>query len=138
MAQDAASDYVVWDQKMSVGVDVLDGDHRRLLDLFNALLRTGVSKKSKDDLSALLKDLQDYVDVHFTREEQYMDRYGFPDAAAHKAAHRYFIDELAKLQQDFEGSDVMMLRIDLILLLKEWFIEHIQSTDMQYKPYMTA
>ena len=31
----------------------------------------------------------------------------------------------------------MMLRIDLILLLKEWLIEHIQSVDMRYKPFMT-
>ncbi|HYG86214.1 MAG TPA: bacteriohemerythrin [Azospirillum sp.] len=129
-------EHVAWDDSMSVGVAVLDGDHKRLLDMFNGLLKTGVSTKSKDDLIHLLADLRDYTDVHFRREEEFMERHGFPDLEAHKAAHRYFADEVDKLHHELYGDHTLMLRIDLILLLKEWLIEHIQSVDKQYKPYL--
>lgn len=131
-------DHVVWDESMSVGVGVLDNDHKRLLEMFNGLLRTGVSTKSKDDLIPLIEGLRDYTDVHFRREEAFMERHGFPDLEAHRAAHRYFVDEVEKLAGDLGGGQTMMLRIDLILLLKEWLIEHIQTTDKQYQPYMAG
>jgi hemerythrin len=129
---------VAWDDKMSVGVDVLDDDHRRLLDMFNGLLEHGVAKRNKEALSTLLTDLRDYTDVHFAREEGYMERNAFPDLETHKAAHRYFVDEIDKLRQDVEGGNETMLRIDLILLLKDWLIDHIQTVDMQYKPYVAT
>lgn len=130
-------DHVAWDQKMSVGVEILDDDHKKLLDMFNRLLKSGVATKDRDDLTGMLSGLRDYTNVHFTREEELMERQGYPDLDAHKAAHRYFVDEVQKLYQDYDESNTMMLRIDLILLLKEWLIEHIQSVDARYKPFMT-
>ncbi|HYH36675.1 MAG TPA: bacteriohemerythrin [Azospirillum sp.] len=131
-------DHVVWDESMSVGVGILDTDHKRLLEMFNGLLKTGVATKSKDDLIPLIEGLRDYTNVHFRREETFMERHGFPDLEAHKAAHRYFIDEVEKLAGELNGDHTMMLRIDLILLLKEWLIEHIQTTDKQYQPYLAS
>ena len=129
-------EHVAWDETMSVGVGILDNDHKRLLEMFNGLLKTGVATKSKDDLVPLLEGLRDYTDVHFRREEAFMERHGYPDLDTHKAAHRYFVDEVAKLSRELSGDHTMMLRIDLILLLKDWLIEHIQSTDKQYQPYL--
>lgn len=129
-------DYVAWDPSMSVGVVALDDDHRRLLDMFNSLLTSGLSRGRREDLSMLLRDLSDYTERHFAREEEAMDRVDFPEAERHKAAHRYFVDEVVKLKDEFEAGGDVMLRIDLILLLKEWFMEHIQTVDMQYRPFM--
>lgn len=129
-------EYVTWDNTMSVGVDILDEDHQRLLDMFNGLLRTNVATRSKDDLQALLGGLREYTKVHFSREEEMMRQHDYPNLDTHLAAHRYFVDEIAKLSEEFDNGHAMMLRIDLILLLKEWLIEHIQSVDIQYKPFM--
>ncbi|MBP2290455.1 hemerythrin [Azospirillum rugosum] len=121
---------------MSVGVAVLDDDHRKLIDMFNGLLKTGIAEKDRESLSGLLGGLNDYTKVHFAREEDLMERQGYPNLEQHRAAHRYFIDEVQKLCQDNDDSNEMMLRIDLILLLKEWLIEHIQNVDAQYTPFM--
>lgn len=129
---------VAWDDKMSVGVGVLDDDHRRLLDMFNGLLEYGVAKRNREALSTLLADLRAYTDEHFAREEEYLERSAYPGLEEHKAAHRFFVDEVDKLCHDVDGGNETMLRIDLILLLKDWLIEHIQSTDMQYKPYVVT
>lgn len=129
-------DFISWDESMSVGVATLDKDHMRLLELFNDVLSSGIANRNKEDLSKLLQELESYTEHHFSREERKMEQCGFPDLAAHKEAHRYFIDEIARQRAEFEESDAVMLRIDLILLLKEWLLEHIQGTDKKYSPYM--
>lgn len=131
-------EFISWDSAMSVGVPVLDQDHQKLLHLFNELLSSGVANRSKDDLTRLLAELEDYTHFHFSREEMCMEECGYPDLENHKAAHQYFIDEIARQRQEFAGSDAVMLRIDLILLLKEWLLEHIQGTDKKYTPFMAA
>jgi len=130
--------HVAWDESMSVGVAVLDEEHKRLLDLFNGLLESGITPANRDELSALLASLRDYVAVHFAREEALMERRRYPDLEGHIAAHRYFADEVEKLHRDYEGDNTTMLRMDLILLLKDWFVEHIQETDALYKPYVAG
>lgn len=129
-------DHVAWDSTMSVGVEILDDDHKKLIGMLTVLLENGVASKNRDDLTGLLNSLLEYTNVHFAREEDLMERQGYPDLDAHKAAHLYFIDEVQKLSREYDESNTMMLRIDLILLLKEWLIEHIQSVDMRYKPFM--
>ncbi|NYZ10999.1 hemerythrin family protein [Azospirillum sp. RWY-5-1] len=130
--------YVAWDSSMSVGMDVLDSDHKQLIGMFNGLLQKGIADRDRDDLRALLDELTDYTAGHFAREEEAMERGGFPDLESHLAAHRYFTDEIAKLKESFNSSHTVMLRIDLVLLLKDWFIEHIQTVDAQYRPYVHA
>lgn len=129
-------EHVAWNENMSVGVAVLDDDHKKLIDMFNGLLKTGIAEKDRESLSGLLGGLSDYTKVHFAREEDLMERQKYPNLDQHRAAHRYFIDEVQKLCQDNDDSNEMMLRIDLILLLKEWLIEHIQNVDAQYTPFM--
>jgi hemerythrin len=131
-------DFIAWDKSMSVGVETLDHDHKRLLELFNELLSSGIANRSKEDLSRLLQELADYTETHFSREELCMEKGGYPDIEAHKQAHRYFVDEVERQKAEFSDSDAVMLRIDLILLLKEWLLEHIQGVDKKYTPYVAG
>ena len=117
-------EFIAWDQSMSVGVPTLDKDHMRLLELFNDVLSSGIANR--------------YTEHPVSREELKQEQGGFPDLAAHRDAHRYFIDEIARQRAEFEESDAVMLRIDLILLLKEWLLEHIQGADKKYSPFMAG
>ena len=131
-------EFITWDASMSVGVETLDHDHMRLLGLFNELMSSGIANRSKEDLSSLLQELADYTNTHFSREERCMEECGYPDLAAHKEAHRYFVEEVDRQKTEFAESDAVMLRIDLILLLKEWLLDHIQGVDKKYTPYVTS
>jgi hemerythrin len=131
-------DFVTWTGGMSVGVDVLDADHRRLLDIFNALLHSSVASANVQELAGLLDELEDYTHVHFGREEGMMAAAGYPDLDAHQKAHAYFIGQVAVLRSELREDLAAMLYIDLILLLKEWFIEHIQTVDKQYQAALVA
>lgn len=131
------SDFMEWTPTMSVGVEILDDDHKKLFDMINSLIgKDNERVRSRDKLRNLLDELGDYTNVHFSREEEYMERCGYPDLDAHRDAHQNFVRQVQDLRRDFEESSEIMLRIDLILLLKDWLLDHIQATDQEYRPFV--
>ena len=85
------SHYVQWKPEYSVGIEVIDKDHQKLLSLINQFqtavnYRTG-EEFEKEALDAVL----DYTKTHFKREEDLMEEHGYPDFEAHKALHRKMI-----------------------------------------------
>lgn len=125
-----------WSQEISVGVEALDDDHKHLIDMLNSLFEAGKSESSRDQLRDLFDQLMDYANVHFSREEKLMEEGDYPDLAAHKESHAYFVDQISQLKSSYDADNMLMLKIDLILVLNEWLINHIQSTDMKYRPFV--
>ncbi|HYD32309.1 MAG TPA: bacteriohemerythrin [Azospirillaceae bacterium] len=124
-----------WTPRMSVGVDILDTDHQRLFGMINSLVQSD-ARNTRDYLLTLLDELEDYTRVHFNREEEYMERCGYPSLEGHRIAHQSFVQQVRDLRREFEAGSEIMLRIDLILLLKDWLLDHIQATDQEYRPFV--
>lgn len=130
------TEFMEWTKQMSVGIDLLDDDHKRLFDMINSLFVTDARNQNRTHLHNMLVELLDYTNFHFGREEEYMERCHYPGFDTHKAAHQTFITQVTDLKNDFDNGNEIMLRIDLILLLKDWLLEHIQTTDQLYRPFV--
>ena len=78
---------MTWTEKMSVGVAVLDNDHKKLVDMVNNLFDGVQSGQGKEALGRILDGLIAYTVDHFKREEQFFAQTGYPDNVAHKAQH---------------------------------------------------
>lgn len=63
--------YWSWDQSLSVGVDVIDGQHQRIVDYINDL-HLAKQEQNRDKVSAILTALVDYTRTHFVFEEDIM------------------------------------------------------------------
>lgn len=130
--------FVTWTEDLSVGVDALDEDHRELIGIFNEVLETKQNNTKREDLLGLLDRLVDYTRFHFSREEALMRKRNYPDLDAHKAQHDGFIHRIIDLKRQYEAGSALMLRIDLVITLNDWLIDHIRNTDMDYRPYMAV
>ncbi|MGH9681879.1 MAG: bacteriohemerythrin, partial [Candidatus Acidiferrales bacterium] len=73
-----------WNEKMSVGVDVLDMDHQKLVGLLNQLFDAMQSGHGKESLSKILDELVSYTKFHFAREEKLFSHSDYPDTASHR------------------------------------------------------
>ncbi len=62
-----------WNDSMSVGVALIDNDHKALIHLINRLHESVSAENAYDVLDDLLSRLIDYIDIHFTREARIMD-----------------------------------------------------------------
>jgi hemerythrin-like metal-binding protein len=126
---------IVWDQVLSIGVDEIDEDHRRLVDLFNILNHSVTEGDSAAYVSAVLEELINCTIWHFSHEERLMLKYDYDGLAEHKAEHRDLITGARELQQKYMQTGELDEEEDLHYL-ERWLTEHIFTTDMRLGTYL--
>ncbi|MEO5355501.1 MAG: hypothetical protein H7835_20150, partial [Magnetococcus sp. XQGC-1] len=58
-----------WSDNLSVGVDSIDDDHKRLVSLIRELFSASFLGTGDEEIPAILKKLNNYTEYHFYREE---------------------------------------------------------------------
>lgn len=127
---------IVWGHVLSVEVDEIDDDHRKLVKIFNILNHAVTEGESRDYLAAVLKELVNCTVWHFSHEERLMLKYGYDEIEEHKAAHQELIDSARELQQKILQADKTMADED-IEFLERWLTEHILTDDMRLGAYLS-
>lgn len=121
---------IAWDDVMSVGVDEIDDDHRKLINTFNLLSRAVEAGESTEYVAALLDELINCTVWHFSHEERLMVKYGYDQAADHMNEHRALIESARKLRDDIAGAQQGLTGAH-IEFLERWLTEHIFTADMR-------
>jgi hemerythrin len=128
---------IVWNDTLSVQVAEIDRQHQKLVDMINGLHEAMLGGKSKDVLGTLVAELAGYATTHFGTEEAYFQKFGYPQAAAHKKEHAGFVKKVSDFQSDF-AQGRLMLSMDVMNFLKDWLVNHIQGTDQKYSAFFHA
>jgi hemerythrin len=128
--------FVVWKDDYSVGIEMIDNDHRKLLNLINQFQTAVFYRTGKEFEREAFDALVDYTRTHFQREEELMKEYGYPDFEAHQAEHRKMIAqvEACMAQYKTEGRQVQLKRA--VVFLRNWLINHINGTDQAYSKFL--
>ena len=126
---------VVWSNILSIGVDEIDEDHRRLLDIFNILNHSVTEGATPDYLAAVLEELINCTAWHFSHEERLMLKHGYEGLASHKAEHRELIKSAKELQQKILQAGNIVATEDLEFL-ERWLTEHILTDDLKMGNYL--
>jgi hemerythrin len=129
---------MTWTAKLSVGVGVLDEDHKRLVAMVNELYDSMQAGHGKETLGRILNDLVEYTKVHFAREEKFFAQTAYPASAAHKQEHDTLTQQVLDVQQKYSSGASAALSIDVLRFLKSWLINHIQGSDQKYRPHLNA
>jgi hemerythrin-like metal-binding protein len=127
-----------WTEDMSVGVKVIDDDHKKLIDMLNELNDGILAGKTSDALESVIDKLLRYTKYHFAREERFFAETGYPDGATHKAEHDLLARRVSNLQMRFETGQSFILSTETMEFLKNWLIDHIMGSDQQYGPHLNA
>ncbi len=133
----SSKQYVEWKDEYSVGIESIDMQHRKLLNLINSL-QTAVNYSTGDVFEQeALDELVDYTKTHFSYEEALMEEHGYPDFTTHRAEHELMISRVDSVLKEYrEDKDTAMQ--NAIDFLKDWLINHINGTDKQYSEFLIA
>lgn len=116
-----------WDDSLNLGDPLIDRQHRTLVDLIN---RVDDAAQAADRDTAVMQSLTAmylYAKEHFFDEEGLMDRLGYPEAEAHKAMHRVFVERTHALTDAcLEGGCELS---QLLGFLITWLRGHIAVED---------
>ncbi len=126
---------IIWDETLSVEVDEIDEDHRKLVDLFNMLSHSVAEGDSVEYIDAVLEELISCTIWHFRHEERLMLLYKYEGLEEHKVEHHELIDSVKELQQKFHKENKLLTNED-IEYLETWLTEHILGHDMRLGFYL--
>lgn len=127
---------IAWSEMMSVGVPILDSDHKTLLGLINDLRRSIGDAEEYATLGSVLEALGDYADHHFAREERVMEICRYPSLSTHIVTHHRLAQQVRDLKTRYEAERSSDLAKECLRVLHKWLIDHICSADMDYRSWV--
>lgn len=120
--------HLVWQDDLNTGIQVIDDQHRRIVDMINQL--HDAREQGRDAVGNVLSELVDYTLSHFAFEEALLEEAGYEFSRPHKRVHEIFIGRVSDYNLRFKaGEDIAQ---ELIGLLSRWLFNHIRSDDAGY------
>ncbi len=127
-------DLINWSDSLSVNVAEIDQQHQKLVAMINELNDAMRQGKGKEALKHIVSGLISYTGTHFKTEEQYFDRFGYPDADSHKKNHADFVQKVMEFNNGFEKGK-FGLTLEIMNFLSNWLQTHIKGTDKKYSKF---
>lgn len=127
--------YLEWSKKLDTGIDVIDGQHKRIVEYINKLYEARVNK-DMEAVGDVIDETIDYTLSHFGFEEALMEEAGYQFAGPHKRVHDLFAKRVADLQLRFKAGDDVSE--EMHKLLSRWLFSHIGNDDASYVPTVKA
>lgn len=122
---------IIWHDSYNIGNEVIDKQHRELIEYFNAAhdhMLSGLDIKPLG-INALIK-MVEYCRYHFTFEEEYMEEIGFTGIKKHKKTHQDFYTKLNRNIQRLDHGEYI-LTSEILKLFENWIVHHILNEDKQ-------
>jgi hemerythrin len=125
--------FLTWTPELSVGIDILDGDHQGFFELAAVLHDAQQADPVERHMVALsaIGLLEEYVEGHFLREERAMEKAGYPGLARHRELHQAFREQVAATARSYKEGDTAAAE-SLAQLVVSWLSAHIANVDHDY------
>ena len=123
-----------WNPSFSVGVEVLDKQHKQIIDMINLLRSNFKVDVHSETVSELLTRLTNYASDHFATEEQLLEKYRYPELTVQKEAHKAYRMKVIALAENTLSHKASVPE-ELLQFLGDWWVNHILKTDMRYRPF---
>jgi len=129
--------HIEWERKYNTGIEKVDNQHMKLVELINMLYDKVVLKEDLTSVQDAIVDLKLYTIFHFSTEEKLFKKYEYEeeDTKEHLSKHQEFIDEIAKYLGDNESTQYE-LGYRLVEYLKKWLFSHILVSDMKFASHI--
>lgn len=127
--------HLTWTRDLDTGIDVIDGQHKRIVDYINQLhdARQTLDRKA---VGEVINELIDYTLSHFSFEEELIEEAGYPYTRPHQRVHEVFTKRVEEYRLRYEaGEDISR---ELHALLTRWLVGHIKNDDAAYVDVVKA
>ncbi|MGC9022873.1 MAG: bacteriohemerythrin, partial [Dissulfurimicrobium sp.] len=132
-----SNEFFSWGPNLSVGIKSIDEQHKKLVRMVNAIHDVVKSGKGKEVTGKILNELVEYTAYHFKTEEDYFQKYSYPETKEHMAIHASLVKKVLDFKDKFDRG-AAMLDFELLNFLKNWLVDHIGVTDKKYGPFLTG
>jgi hemerythrin len=122
-----------WSERLSVGVEAVDAEHRLQISLVKSL--EDALAKGGGGAGAILQQLLDYTNAHFVAEELLMRLHSYPGYENHVLEHGRLLEQLDRVRRNFGEAGHAATR-ELAAGVRHWLVEHVQTLDAAFAAYV--
>ncbi|MEI6557727.1 MAG: bacteriohemerythrin [Rhodospirillaceae bacterium] len=127
---------VQWADSLSVGVKLIDDEHKLLLSIFNDLVNALRTEHSQGVARRVMEELAGYATYHFAHEEELMTAFRYPDFEDHRRQHEKLTAKLMEIDQSVARGQGNVVDIaNFANLLVNY---HFLRTDTKMADYLRA
>lgn len=127
---------IQWRDQFSIGNDLIDADHRYLIEIINKA-EASLRAYNAVELTSVLNELAHYGQLHFAREELLARAVAYPKAEQLHGSHEALVDSLNKFRQSVGEQWTPQAIEKFTAFLRDWLIEHVIKEDLPMKPWIT-
>ena len=128
-----------WTEDLSVGIGIIDEQHRTWFDKADQLFEAGKKGQAKEFVGQMLDFLDDYTKKHFSDEEKYMLSINYPEYDRQKTLHTAFIGQLANLKKEFnESGGNILVVLNANQMVVDWLVKHISNEDKKIGAFVKS
>ena len=128
---------ITWTSKYSVGVQMLDDQHKGLINVLNEFHAASMRGKARGVASPLIRQMVSKASEHFAAEESLMESIRFPGLAEHRAKHKKLAGKVAEFVARHEKGDATMYT-QLLYFMRDWLINHMLTLDSEYASWLAS
>ncbi|MCL2271698.1 MAG: bacteriohemerythrin [Treponema sp.] len=129
----------LWNSVLETGHEKIDKQHKQLFIALNDIAKAFKEGTGSQELFKTLGFLTDYTVMHFTTEEDLMEKYDYPGYKAHKQCHEDFKVTVAELtEQLYEKGPCEDLIVNVTAVIGDWLISHIRVDDIKMASFVNS
>ncbi len=123
-------------KKLETGNPTIDKEHRELIDAVNKLFDACSEGKGRTSMDETIKFLNNYVNRHFSHEEQLQQQSGYPGITAHKAFHKQYKQTLEEITARISVSCPTIVELGKLNAHVSILISHINTEDKKLATFL--
>jgi hemerythrin len=128
-----------WDKDLETGYEVIDRQHKQLVETVNRLQAAKAAGKGADEIGEIIDFLLEYTDRHFREEEALQQAYQYPDYYVHLGYHEDFRRQVAKLVERVNAEGPTSELIDeTTQTVGDWLVHHIRGDDFRMAAFVQS
>jgi hemerythrin len=131
-SEDKDRSFVKFTDKYRTGIAFVDREHAKLFEIVERcfeIVYEDVDGDRYDEIMIILGELRDYTEMHFSEEEEYMQRIGYEGYEAQRRAHEAFVDRVREVNPYDVDENQREYLIETVNFLLGWLQDHILMSD---------
>ncbi|MCL1815112.1 MAG: bacteriohemerythrin [Treponema sp.] len=126
---------VTWEEKYVIGIELIDTQHKELLNLTNELYRACLTGEEGPMFKEIMHRMVEYVRFHFNAEQKLLEKINYPLFLEHKKQHDDMVKSILDAAKDFNEGKKFVAN-NFVRTLKDWVFGHIALADRKYAAFV--
>lgn len=129
--------YVKWDERLELGIDFMDSEHKELIEEIDEVLETVDFKVPTDEGIERFYLLECMILIHFDHEELLMRQCEYPAIEEHLESHNRIVDKMNRFKEVFYTRGLDETTLERIQTeVRYVFKNHLLEEDRQLEVFV--